>query len=63
MRVLILGATGQLGHDLQLAFSDLEVVTAARKGAQVELDLAQPDALRRSLIEHHPRRQRAKPSL
>jgi dTDP-4-dehydrorhamnose reductase len=51
MRVLILGATGQLGHDLQLAFSDLEVVTAARKGAQVELDLAQPDALRHTLVD------------
>ena len=47
-RVLIIGATGQLGRDVEKTLSTdprLEVVTAARNDAQYELDLAVTETL------------------
>ena len=54
MRVLIIGATGQLGRDLCLAFSDHEVTTAARKDAALSLNLASPDSIREGIEEASP---------
>jgi dTDP-4-dehydrorhamnose reductase len=51
MRVLILGATGQLGRDVVSAFTGHEVVGAARKDADVDVDLAAPDSIRRVVGE------------
>lgn len=51
MRVLILGATGQLGRDLVECFADLEPLRAARRDAPIALDLAEPDQLRECLVD------------
>ena len=51
MRVLIIGATGQLGNDLVRAFSGVEVLSAARKGTAFSLDLSRPETIRRCVVD------------
>jgi len=51
MRVLIIGATGQLGNDLVREFSDLEVFSAARKDATLSVDLCLPETVRECVVE------------
>lgn len=48
MRVLVIGATGQLGRDVVRHFEarGLEVATAARRGAEHVVDLAAPRSVR-----------------
>ena len=50
MRVLIIGATGQLGRDLVQRFSDHDVLLAARKDTDHSLDLACPATIRKKVI-------------
>ena len=47
-RVLLTGSTGFLGHHLraELARRDVDVVTAGRAGADLVLDLEQPESVR-----------------
>ncbi|MBL4616793.1 MAG: SDR family oxidoreductase [Robiginitomaculum sp.] len=51
MRLLVLGATGLLGHELcqQIKRSDFDLVTGARSGADLNFDITDPVTLRDSL--------------
>ncbi|MCF6293952.1 MAG: sugar nucleotide-binding protein, partial [Robiginitomaculum sp.] len=51
MRLLVLGATGLLGHQLcrQIKKRDFDLVTAARSGADVNFDITDPKNLRDNL--------------
>jgi dTDP-4-dehydrorhamnose reductase len=51
MRVLIIGATGQLGSDLVREFSDLEVFSAARKDTALLVDLSLPETIRQCVVD------------
>jgi dTDP-4-dehydrorhamnose reductase len=51
LRFLILGATGQLGYDLQQSFSGLGSITAADRNS---VDLARPDQIRALLQRIQP---------
>jgi dTDP-4-dehydrorhamnose reductase len=57
MRILLTGASGQLGRSLRpllAARGELISTTRAGHGASVGLDLSDPDAVRASLDEHAP---------
>ena len=51
MKILLTGATGQVGHELLRSLQGLGEVTAPRRG---ELDLANPDALRAAVRAVQP---------
>jgi dTDP-4-dehydrorhamnose reductase len=51
MRVLVIGATGQLGSDLCRVFADATLLRAARKDAEITLDLADPIGLRKCIVD------------
>lgn len=49
-KVVVIGATGQLGSELCREFSDIEVVKTGREDAPVFMDLSKPDEFREILI-------------
>ena len=51
MRVLIVGATGQLGSDLVREYSDVEVSCASRRGSEFAIDLAAPEIVRKAILD------------
>ena len=53
MRVLVIGAAGQLGTDVCDVFRDSEVVGADLSGAQLELDIRDGAAIHRLIGEEH----------
>jgi NAD(P)-dependent dehydrogenase (short-subunit alcohol dehydrogenase family) len=46
MRILVVGATGTIGREIVKALADHEVVAAARKGADVAVDIQDPQSIR-----------------
>ena len=54
MKILIIGGTGQLGQDLLIALSEHDVYSAARRNAQITIDLAQPDSTTEALDRLEP---------
>ncbi len=46
MRILVVGATGTIGREIVNALADHEVVAAARKGADVTVDIQDPESIR-----------------
>lgn len=55
MRVLVLGAEGQLGADLCRTFADTELLRADLDGDGYRLDISDPDAVQALIVEElHP---------
>ena len=54
MKLLVVGATGQLGTDVCRVFDDVEVHRAARKNAEVELDLADAGYVKKCVAQLAP---------
>lgn len=50
MKVLVIGANGQLGSDIVHAFQDKEVISQN----QEDIEVTDPDSVRASLEEHRP---------